>query len=72
MIILTPSSRGIFLLVVCFDAKVNFDDNAEFRQREIFAMDDKSETDLKEIEAMQHNLNYIAMDGNIACLGMSY
>lgn len=59
----TPDGR-----VVCFDAKVNFDDNAEFRQRDIFDMDDKSETDPKEIEATRHNLNYIAMDGNIACL----
>ncbi|XP_022081152.1 succinate--CoA ligase [GDP-forming] subunit beta, mitochondrial-like [Acanthaster planci] len=54
--------------VVCFDAKVNFDDNAEFRQKEIFAMDDKSESDPREIEASKHNLNYIGMDGNIGCL----
>ena len=33
------------LLVVCFDAKINFDDNAEFRQKDIFAMDDKSENE---------------------------
>uniref|UniRef100_H2Z0G1 Succinate--CoA ligase [GDP-forming] subunit beta, mitochondrial n=1 Tax=Ciona savignyi TaxID=51511 RepID=H2Z0G1_CIOSA len=54
--------------VVCFDAKVNFDDNAQFRQREIFAMDDKSESDPKEVDAESHGLSYIAMDGNIACL----
>lgn len=59
----TPDGR-----VVCFDAKINFDDNAEFRQEEIFGMDDKTETDPKEVEATKHNLNYIAMDGNIACL----
>lgn len=56
--------------MVCFDAKVNFDDNAEFRQKSIFAMDDKTETDPKEVEATKHNLNYIAMDGNIACIGL--
>ena len=55
--------------VVCFDAKINFDDNAEFRQADIFAMDDMSETDPREKQAAQHNLNYIGMDGNIGCLG---
>ncbi|XP_071808182.1 succinate--CoA ligase [GDP-forming] subunit beta, mitochondrial-like [Asterias amurensis] len=54
--------------VVCFDAKVNFDDNAEFRQKDIFALDDKNESDPREVEASKHNLNYIGMDGNIGCL----
>ena len=54
--------------VVCFDAKINFDDNAEFRQKEVFAMDDMAESDPREVEASKHNLNYIGMDGNIACL----
>ncbi|CAG5126736.1 unnamed protein product [Candidula unifasciata] len=54
--------------VVCFDAKINFDDNAQFRQKEIFAMDYMSESDPREVEAAKHNLNYIGMDGNIACL----
>ncbi|XP_043933899.1 succinate--CoA ligase [GDP-forming] subunit beta, mitochondrial isoform X2 [Protopterus annectens] len=53
--------------VVCFDAKINFDDNAEFRQKEIFAMDDTSESDPLETEAARHDLKYIGMDGNIAC-----
>lgn len=46
-----------------------FDDNAEFRQREIFAAEDTSESDPREVEAASHNLNYIGMDGNIGCLG---
>ena len=54
--------------VVCFDAKINFDDNAQFRQKEIFAMEDTSESDPRELEAAEHDLNYIAMEGNIACL----
>ncbi|KAK7102614.1 succinate--CoA ligase [GDP-forming] subunit beta, mitochondrial-like isoform X2 [Littorina saxatilis] len=54
--------------VVCFDAKMNFDDNASFRQKEIFAMDEMAESDPREVEAAKHNLNYIGMDGNIACL----
>uniref|UniRef100_A0A8C5R7B7 Succinate-CoA ligase GDP-forming subunit beta n=1 Tax=Leptobrachium leishanense TaxID=445787 RepID=A0A8C5R7B7_9ANUR len=54
-------------LIVCFDAKINFDDNAEFRQKEIFAMDDTSETDPIESEAASYDLKYIGMEGNIAC-----
>lgn len=54
---------------MCFDAKINFDDNAEFRQKEIFAMDDTSETDPIESEAAKYDLKYIGMDGNIACFG---
>jgi len=48
---------------------MNFDDNAAFRQKEIFAMDDTSESDKREVEAQKHNLNYIGMDGNIGCMG---
>ncbi|XP_048346724.1 succinate--CoA ligase [GDP-forming] subunit beta, mitochondrial [Sphaerodactylus townsendi] len=50
--------------VVCFDAKINFDDNAEFRQKDIFAMD---ENEPIENEAARYDLKYIGMDGNIAC-----
>lgn len=54
---------------MCFDAKFNFDDNARFRQKEIFALEDNTETDPREVQAAEHDLNYIGMDGNIACLG---
>ncbi|XP_076337556.1 succinate--CoA ligase [GDP-forming] subunit beta, mitochondrial-like isoform X2 [Tachypleus tridentatus] len=54
--------------VVCFDAKINFDDNAMFHQKEIFAMEDLSESDPREVEATKYSINYIGMDGNIACL----
>ncbi|XP_055587482.1 succinate--CoA ligase [GDP-forming] subunit beta, mitochondrial [Uranotaenia lowii] len=54
--------------VISVDAKLNFDDNAEFRQKDIFAMDVHEDTDPKEIEASKYNLNYIAMEGNIGCL----
>lgn len=54
--------------VVCFDAKINFDDNAHYRQQEIFDMEDNAESDPREIEAAKHNLNYIGMEGNIGCL----
>jgi len=54
--------------VVCFDAKLNFDDNASFRQKRVFGMDDMAESDPREVKAAEFDLNYIAMDGNIACL----
>lgn len=57
------------LPVVCFDAKINFDDNAEFRQKDVFTMDDMSESDPTETEAAKWGLKYIGMDGNIACFG---
>lgn len=54
--------------VISVDAKINFDDNAQFRQKEIFALEDDSESDPREVEAAKHNLNYIGMTGNIGCL----
>ena len=54
-------------IVVC-DAKINFDDNAEFRQSEIFAQRDLSQEDAREVEASKHDLNYIGLDGNIGCM----
>lgn len=57
------------LSVVCVDAKINFDDNAKFRQMDIFSMEDTTEADPREVEAAKYQLNYIGMDGNIACLG---
>ncbi|XP_037802928.1 LOW QUALITY PROTEIN: succinate--CoA ligase [GDP-forming] subunit beta, mitochondrial-like [Penaeus monodon] len=54
--------------VVAVDAKIQFDDNAEFRQKTIFAEEDTSESDPREVEAARHNLTYIGMDGNIGCL----
>lgn len=54
--------------VISVDAKLNFDDNARYRQKEIFEMEDTTESDPKEVEASKYNLNYIAMDGNIGCL----
>ncbi|KAI5607075.1 succinate--CoA ligase [GDP-forming] subunit beta, mitochondrial isoform X1 [Silurus asotus] len=53
--------------VVCFDAKINFDDNAEFRQKNVFAMDNTAESDPTETEAAKYDLKYIGLDGNIAC-----
>jgi succinyl-CoA synthetase beta subunit len=54
--------------VLALDAKFNFDDNALYRQPEIAAMRDFAEEDPREVEASKHGLNYIGLDGNIACL----
>jgi succinyl-CoA synthetase beta subunit len=54
--------------VLALDAKFNFDDNALFRHPEVAAMRDVAEEDPREVEASQHGLNYIGLDGNIACL----
>jgi len=50
------------------DAKLGFDDNAQFRQKDIFDMEDTTESDPREVEAGKFNLNYVQMDGNIGCL----
>src|SRR4051794_17863097 len=54
--------------VLALDAKFNFDDNALYRHPEIGAMRDIAEEDPREVEASKHGLNYIGLDGNIACL----
>lgn len=58
--------------VVAVDAKIAFDDNAQFRQQDLFALEDVSEKDPREVDASRFNLNYIGMDGNIGCLGRVY
>ncbi len=54
--------------VLALDAKFNFDDNALYRHPDIAAMRDVAEEDPREVEASKHGLNYIGLDGNIACL----
>jgi len=54
--------------ILAIDAKFNFDDNALFRHPEIQALFDASEENPAELRAKEHNLSYIALDGNIGCL----
>ncbi|MGM0562270.1 MAG: ADP-forming succinate--CoA ligase subunit beta [Pseudomonadota bacterium] len=54
--------------VLALDAKMNFDDNALFRHKEVAELRDEDEEDPMEIEASQHELNYIKLDGNIGCM----
>ncbi|KAJ2963638.1 hypothetical protein NQZ79_g1456 [Umbelopsis isabellina] len=60
--------RHFYKIVLCMDAKLNFDDNAEFRQKDAFALRDTTQEDSREIAAAKHNLNYIGLDGTIGCL----
>jgi succinyl-CoA synthetase beta subunit len=54
--------------VLALDAKFNFDDNALYRHPDVAALRDIAEEDPREVEASKHGLNYIGLDGNIACL----
>ncbi len=52
----------------CLDAKMGFDSNSLYRQPDILALRDETEEDPKELEASKHDLNYIALDGEIGCM----
>lgn len=54
--------------VMALDAKMTFDENALFRQKDIAAMRDESEEDENEREAKNWDLSYVSMDGNIGCM----
>jgi succinyl-CoA synthetase beta subunit len=54
--------------ILCLDAKMNFDDNAIFRQPEILKLRDLNEEDPTETEASKHDLAYIKLDGSIGCM----
>jgi succinyl-CoA synthetase beta subunit len=54
--------------LLCLDAKISFDDSALYRHPDIVALRDLSEEDPKEIEASNHDLNYVALDGTIGCM----
>jgi len=55
-------------LIIAADAKVNLDDNALYRHPDFEAMRDLAEEDPTEVEASQHNLNFIKLDGNVGCM----
>ncbi|GAM33286.1 succinate-CoA ligase beta subunit [Talaromyces pinophilus] len=54
--------------VLAMDAKLGFDDNAEFRQKEVFSWRDTTQEDADEVKAAEHGLNFIKLDGDIGCL----
>jgi succinyl-CoA synthetase beta subunit len=54
--------------IICLDAKMNFDDNALFRHKDVVELRDPDEEDPAEVEAAKHELSYIKLDGNIGCM----
>jgi len=54
--------------LLALDAKINMDDNASFRHPELAAMRDEAQEDPTEVAASRHDLNYVTLDGNIACM----
>merc|ERR1719158_1869025 len=68
MVEITPFAEDNSGNFVCLDAKLKFDDNAEFRQKAVFDQRDWSQEDQREVAAAEYNLNYIALDGDIGCM----
>ncbi|MGA1998193.1 MAG: ATP-grasp domain-containing protein, partial [Bryobacteraceae bacterium] len=54
--------------VYALDAKINFDDNALYRHKELLELRDLSEEDPLEVEASRHGLNYVKLDGSVGCM----
>jgi len=54
--------------LVALDAKINIDANATYRQKALAAMRDTAQEDPMELQASQHDLNYVSLDGDIACM----
>ncbi|OOF59272.1 ADP-forming succinate--CoA ligase subunit beta [Rodentibacter myodis] len=54
--------------LICLDAKMAIDDNAVFRHKDLLALRDLSQSDLREAEAEKHQLNYVALEGDIGCM----
>jgi len=68
MVEVNPLAEDSSGLLLAADAKVGFDDNAEFRQKEVFAKRDITQEDPREVAAGKWDLNYIGLDGNIGCM----
>ncbi|KAI9652543.1 MAG: Succinate--CoA ligase [ADP-forming] subunit beta, mitochondrial [Alyxoria varia] len=65
---INPLSETSDHKVLCMDAKLGFDDNADFRQPEVFSWRDPAQEDPDEVKAAKHGLNFIKLDGDIGCL----
>ena len=62
-LVVTPEGH-----LLALDAKINVDQNALFRQKEVAALRDRSQEDPMELAASEHDLNYVSLDGDIACM----
>jgi len=54
--------------LICLDAKINLDDNAGYRHKDLAELRDESQEDAREVEAGKWDLNYVALDGDIGCM----
>ncbi|KAK2514275.1 Sucla2 [Columba guinea] len=68
MIEINPMVEDASGVVMCMDAKINFDSNSAYRQKKIFDMQDWTQEDERDRQAAKADLNYIGLDGNIGCL----
>ncbi|KAJ1649985.1 succinate--CoA ligase beta chain [Dispira simplex] len=68
MVEINPMAESAQHEVLCMDAKFGFDDNADFRQSDVFSLRDVTQEDPREVEAHKYKLNYIGLDGDIGCL----
>jgi len=65
---INPLIRTVDNRIVALDAKINFDDNALYRHKDVEELRDLNEEDPLEVEASNYGLNYIKLDGNVACM----
>ncbi|XP_019356041.2 succinate--CoA ligase [ADP-forming] subunit beta, mitochondrial isoform X2 [Alligator mississippiensis] len=68
MIEINPMVEDASGIVMCMDAKINFDSNSAYRQKKIFDLQDWTQEDERDRDAAKADLNYIGLDGNIGCL----
>ena len=68
MLEINPLAETAEGMLIAADAKLNFDDNAEYRQKNLFALRDHAQEDPREVTAGKFDLNYIGLDGNIGCM----
>merc|ERR1711970_1704589 len=68
MVEINPFAEDSTGKFVCLDAKLKFDDNADFRQKDVFDQRDWSQEDERDVIAAQVGLNYIGLDGEIGCM----
>ncbi|KAI3356301.1 hypothetical protein L3Q82_017198 [Scortum barcoo] len=68
MVEINPMVEDSSGIVMCMDAKINFDSNAEYRQKKVFSLQDWTQEDPRDRQAAKADLNYIGLDGTIGCL----
>jgi succinyl-CoA synthetase beta subunit len=65
---INPALKTSDNLIIAVDAKVNIDDNALYRHKNLEDYRDESEEDSTEVEAKKHDLSYVSLDGNVGCM----